>query len=737
MDTNVDNLKTDTTSTPDGWTEEYAKENIKIIRNLQAVGNLIEERDRIRSEQEKIAAAQRKPNLNLKDKYMYATTQLDKTVEEIDKHGEARTILSRNFMNKYLDAFTIIDNICLPAESARIDYQIIDDTIKRNALTAIQTFINSQRTPEFSGLSYATKETILDLKYQMSKIWNNLNDIVYLTISITANYMLSQLMFYVARQTMFVYIKENIIRPHLHEFIAKARENIMREDMLIDIDDKKVEIINEVQEYVYAMMISMDIEKQNIIRKKLCSYRNDDRFLRIMEGELIDTDWLIPDFVRDLILFKDNSEEIIAGKKYQSFYKRYMKALTVSSNEELFREFISSEMLDIEFSEKLKKTIKKRNQEQQLPSQEYMLIDGINMEEMRLISKVVRGTLTFEERSLLAGSKYAERIYEIIDRKGGLRVKWEIKDDKLVSYNEITQERATYDFKTSKYETDIDPYLNKFPDFIKNALYDKNGVISVDNLPDCFLFQGGFVANDKSDPNEIAKIYDVYAGSHRDQKIGQRNAFIEYYFRKYSKDRPEECRAYKSIIENHREFGLKHIPMEYINLGTKPIIRDNEHKLMGDLCELEGLYRELVQAQNDRVERIRRYNLGIDPNLKKNERNEIIKEEVPFIEGLPEGVKLKYMPKTKWERDMLLNEEIERSRKLNIKYNTYNGLSPTINFLSNMNDLPEGSENQTRDEIREKQIARVWAKERDELLNKTVNQTPLGMTPKEREDSLY
>ena len=736
MEPSVINKNIPPVQPPEGWTPEYAEENLKLIRNLQNMGRLVEERDRIRAEQEKLAQAQKKPNLNLKDRYMYATTQLDKTIEEIDKHGEVRTTLARNFMNKYLDAYTIIDNLYLPAESARIDYQIIEDTIKRNALTAIQTFINSQRTPDFSGLSYATKETILDLKYQMSRIWNNLNDIVHLTISITANFMISQLMFYVAKQTIFVYIKESILRPHLHEFIQTARENIMREDMLIDIDDKKVEIINEVQEYVYAMMISMDIEKQNQMRKKLCSYRDDDRFLRIMEGELIDTDWLIPDFVRDLILFKDNSEEIIAGKKYQSFYKRYMRALTIPANEELFREFISGEMLDIEFSNKLKATIKKRNQEQQLPSQDYMLIDGITMDEMRLITKVVRGTISFEERALLAGSKYAEKIYEIIDRKGGLRIRWEIKDNNLVSYNEITQERATYDFKTSKYETDIDPYLNKFPDFIKNALYDKNGHISVDNLPDCFLFQGGFVANDKSNPAEIAKIYDVYAGSHKDKKIAQRQAFIDYYFRKYSKTKPEECKAFKNVVENHREYGLKHIPQEYINLGTKPLIRDNEHKLMGDLCELEGLYRELWQAQEDRIERINRYNLGAEPNVKKNERNEIVKEEVPFIEGLPEGVRLKYMPKTKWERDMLLNEEIERVKKLGVQYNTYNGLSPTMNFLADMVDLPEGSEYQTRNEIRESQIARAWAKQRD-LEEAAKKQNPLGMTAKEREDTLY
>ena len=94
------------------------------------------------------------------------------------------------------------------------------------------------------------------------------------------------------------------------------------------------------------------------------------------------------------------------------------------------------------------------------------------------------------------------------------------------------------------------------------------------------------------------------------------------------------------------------------------------------------------------------------------------------------------MPKTKWERDMLLNEEIERVKKLGVQYNTYNGLSPTMNFLADMVDLPEGSEYQTRNEIRESQIARAWAKQRD-LEEAQKKQNPLGMTAKEREDTLY
>ena len=155
------------------------------------------------------------------------------------RYGEVRYNTYRSLFNKEKNAYRIIDNLILPPVAQRLDWKVIEDTLLRNTQNVIQSYIQSSTTLDISMYAYTTKEQLMDMKYQMGRIYNALDDIATIVVSATSNFILAHMMFYIDRSHIFLHIRENVLRPNIRKFMEQAKESLMDQDISETIEDIK------------------------------------------------------------------------------------------------------------------------------------------------------------------------------------------------------------------------------------------------------------------------------------------------------------------------------------------------------------------------------------------------------------------------------------------------------------------------------------------------------------------
>mgnify|MGYP000913490162 CR=1 FL=1 len=682
----------------DIFTKEQLEENLKYLKQMTEMRLMYENHLKKLEEKEAKKAAY---NPVASEEYMYEAPQVAGQGDAF-RYGEMRHDVYRSLFDKRPDAYKIINKLILPISKERIDWNIIEETLVRNTKSVIQSFIQRETSIDPSSYMYVTKEQLMDLKYQMSKIYDNMDDLTYLIISCTANFILSQMLFYIDRSHMFTYIKENILRPNARIFIEHAKKNLIDQDLAETVEDTQAQLIDDVREYIYAMLISCDNDKATLMRNKLCDYRQ--RFYSKLEGEfLAGSEYLIPEFVKDLVLFKDNNTEVLALKDYLEFRDKYLISLTVNGNRELFRKYCDPDIIDDEFNMKLKHTIEKRNNENGIYLKQDQLLDGITFEEMRMISRACTGRLEHEDREKLNGTKYAKRVFEIIDRFGGLHINWYLKEGKLWMRSTYDGSERSFDVRTDKFDVDINPILDRFPEFIKNSLYNDP---SMENLPECSLFASGYVVNPMTDPEEVRAMIGNYKRMSRNDRINHRLDIIQRYIRANKAMNRDRVDFLQNLMQNYEEFGAGgKIGDNILYEGNEPIICNNMEELIEKLTTIEGVWRMLCIAEKTRKERLARLYLEdaiMEQDIPINSKyyKPVKPKPVPGAEkkyeydeddikrmqnGLPpKNIKLEFIPTSKQERDRLLDHHLYYAQKQKGTIFDKNGkLLPELHFITN------------------------------------------------------
>lgn len=678
------------------FSPEKLEENLKYLKEMTKMRLVYEEYMRNKAKLENIPV-EKHPAAS--EEYMYEGAQI---VEQNNpfRYGEMRHDVYRSLFDKRPDAYKIINKLMIPNPKDRLDWTVIEETLVRNTKSVIQSFIQRETSIDPSSYMYVTKEQLMDLKYQMSKIYDNMDDLTYLIISCTANFTLAQMLFYIDRSHMFTYIRENILRPNARTFIESAKKILIDQDLAETVEDTQAQLIDDVREYIHAMLISCDNNKATLMRNKLCDYRQ--RFYDKLEVEFSTGEYLIPEFVKNLVLFKDNNVEVLALKDYLDFRDKYLISLTIDSNRELFRKYCDPDIIDDEFDKKLKHTINKRNAENGIHLRQDQLFDGITFDEMRMISRACTGRLEHEDREKLNGTKYAKRVFEIIDRFGGLNVNWYLKDGKLWMKSTYDGSERSFDIRTDKFDVDINPILERYPEFIKNALYHDPNIAK---LPECSLFQSGFVVSPMTDPEDLKDMIANYKRMSRDERITHRLEIIRRYIRANKAINRDRVDFLQNLMENYGEFGAYgKIGEDILNQDTDPIICNNMEELVDKLATIEGVWRMLCIAESKRKEKLARLSLEeailkqdvpinakdykpVEPKpIPGEEKYKYDQDDLKRMQnGLPpKNIKLEFIPTSKAERDKLLDHHLYfNQQKKGTIFGKDGKLLPDLQFITN------------------------------------------------------
>ena len=609
------------------------------------------------------------------------------------RYGEVRYNTYRSLFNKEKNAYRIIDNLVLPPVAQRLDWKVIEDTLLRNTQNVIQSYIQSSTTLDISMYAYTTKEQLMDMKYQMGRIYNALDDIATIVVSATSNFILAHMMFYIDRSHIFLHIRENVLRPNIRKFMEQAKESLMDQDISETIEDIKGELNHTAEEYIHAMLIAVDTKKIQSTREKLLTYR--DRFYKDLDAAFASGEFLMPQFLLDLVLFTTNAEEIKAYNDYISFLDSYKTSLTLEANRVIFRKFCSPDIVDTEFEKKLKHTIQKRNAFNGIYLDDDKLIDGITFDEMNMIIRACSGRLDPEDRAMLNGTRYAKRVFEIIDQHGGINYSWYLKEHKLARVDNFSKQEVLYEFRTDKFDIDVNEDIKRFPEFIKNALY-KDAEIK--NIPECFIHQTGYVINSMTKPEIIEGLLTSYKNMSVKEKLAQRLSVINNYMIHVRKYDPERVEYLQSIMNDYEHLGPSGpVSKDYVDIGTNPVIADTTEELIDKLVIIEGLWRMLCQAQDKRKQKLAKLTYSDYEDNKEEKNKDIVigndgnfrysNDELEYRRslGIPDDVTIPRIPISKNERDKMLDAEIAR---LNPKGQMFKGgeMHPNIRFLTRVTD---------------------------------------------------
>ena len=630
----------------------------------------------------------------VKEDYISAMYQQDAQNEPF-RYGEVRYNTYRTLFNKEKNAYRIIDNLMLPPPAQRLDWKILEETLLRNTQYVIQSYIQSSSSLDVSAYAYTTKEQLIDMKYQMGRIYNSLDDIATIIVSATSNFILAQLMFYIDRSHIFLHIKENVLRPNVRKFMEIARETLMDQDLSETIEDIKGELNHTVEEYIHAMLIAVDTKKIQSTREKLLTYR--DRFYKDLDAAFATCEYLMPQFMIDLVLFTTNAEEIKAYNNYVKFLETYKLSLTLEANRAIFRKYCNPDIVDTEFEKKLKHTIQKRNSFNGIYLDDDKLIDGITFDEMNMIIRACSGRLDPDDRAMLNGTKYAKRVFEIIDQHGGINYSWYLKEHKLARKDNFSKKEVLYEFRTDKFDIDVNEDIRRFPEFIKNSLYKD---ADVRKIPECFIHQTGYVINSMTKPEIVEELLVAYKGMDKKEKLAQRLSTINNYLIHIRKFDPDRVDYLQSILNDYEHVGpAGPISKDYIDIGINPIIASTTEELIEKLVIVEGMWRMLCEAQEKRRKKLAKltyseYDPSSPPEEKKNDV--IIGEDGNFrysdeeltyrrSVGIPDDVTIPRIPVSKDERNKMLDAEIARLNPQGMIF-TGDDMHPNINFLTRVTD---------------------------------------------------
>ena len=554
--------------------------------------NIMKETESLRMQQQELKTGI-KPGY-VKEDYISAMYQQSSQNDPF-RYGEVRYNTYRSLFNKEKNAYRIIDNLILPPVAQRLDWKVIEDTLLRNTQNVIQSYIQSSTTLDISMYAYTTKEQLMDMKYQMGRIYNALDDIATIVVSATSNFILAHMMFYIDRSHIFLHIRENVLRPNIRKFMEQAKESLMDQDISETIEDIKGELNHTVEEYIHAMLIAVDTKKIQSTREKLLTYR--DRFYKDLDAAFATGEFLMPQFLLDLVLFTTNAEEIKAYNDYISFLDSYKTSLTLEANRVIFRKFCSPDIVDTEFEKKLKHTIQKRNAFNGIYLDDDKLIDGITFDEMNMIIRACSGRLDPEDRAMLNGTRYAKRVFEIIDQHGGINYSWYLKEHKLARVDNFSKQEVLYEFRTDKFDIDVNEDIKRFPEFIKNALY-KDAEIK--NIPECFIHQTGYVINSMTKPEIIEGLLTSYKNMSVKEKLAQRLSVINNYMIHVRKYDPERVEYLQSIMNDYEHLGPSGpVSKDYVDIGTNPVIADTTEELIDKLVIIECFVKHKINVNRN------------------------------------------------------------------------------------------------------------------------------------------
>ena len=303
----------------------------------------------------------------------------------------------------------ILNTLVLPVSfKPEVPLDDINKVLKSAHEMAVKTMLNDQETTNLLGNTFA--DSIKD-SYFESTIQNKYGLITLKTIEgVSSRYILSNLLFYIEKNSVFDYVYTMITQEYTIPLIKKYREQTEKLTYM-EVENKAIETIQEAtKKLLYAMMVSYDFDSIREACQEITdtNLRDPEKSTTII-NTLKFSELLSPDFVYDLALNPQNlshNEDKI--RKYikdvelihlpQSYFKFYKN---VCKRSDAYR-----------IKDEAERTKRERDAYHSIVG---VRCDGLNSEEIEILNKIIMENIFIDKyKDIINNSIILRNIKDII-----------------------------------------------------------------------------------------------------------------------------------------------------------------------------------------------------------------------------------------------------------------------------------------------------------------------------------
>jgi len=483
----------------------------------------------------------------------------------LQKELKAMTFAKREDVYKRL---TRLPKITLSIETPRISLEEINIILFNNAKSAFKTLFRCGNyiTDNIQGMVLVENYDVYTTSI--------LDNVAATTVTVTSNWILQHLLMYIQADYIFDYVKDNIVDPILLKEIEDTRLKASMKDSLALKDTEIAQTIEDVDKFIYDLMIS---NTNDMVGTFVQKYKSEVRLHHIITRKLDESVFFVPKPIYEMFSAGANVDLILA--KLTDFFTAYRVTYTEDAMMSLFNSY----SVDGRYTkQKMLRTLNERKEFLGLVN--LKIVDGFTAEELRVMNRILTFTKKEDDKNIIRQSKMLANIDEIVEKNKAFNAICNITNDVLTITKGGRKEEFAYRLD-SVVEEAFDPFnaFGSLKNQVKAAYLSDplktplcvSGITKIDYLSSTYE---GTLPKFRS---------PIEAQGHR---MGQINRLLL----RLEADRSTVEEA-KYLLEN----GTKEVkylkPTQIVHY-----VVESEKNLLLILAETEGLYRKVAKFIEDK-----------------------------------------------------------------------------------------------------------------------------------------
>lgn len=423
--------------------------------------------------------------------------------------------------------------------------------------------------------NFAGSDLLSDMKtdYYLDLLSNQADMITYTLFCTISDTQISHLLYYVAKEYVFEFVKNSIIRPNLRE-VAKEVKDILTTPDVVGAEIKaNTELVDKVESAISNLIIRLDNDA--FMRDFTDILENKAPNKAAVTRDVIEkSEIFVPDFLEEILV--NGRSDDLALTKLRKFFAEYIKTFSREGLISLFRLFSTN---NARLESRIDRTIMERTSYlgfTDIPKP----VDGLNIGENKVMFRVILPMREPDEHDyeLIKNNPILSNAKAIVDKYRQYNDSVDIVNGDLIIIKSDGT-RKLFNLLKVDIEKDINnPYLIfKKPDWVQahfERCKDKSA-----------LYQTGMTKKEESDRmlgGQYPRLNSPEA------KLQHRRSQITKLTHKLSKDL--ELMKELEVINNSRIVSPK-----YMNeTANSTYIIDDEARLLLILAETEAVYKQIL-----------------------------------------------------------------------------------------------------------------------------------------------
>lgn len=444
------------------------------------------------------------------------------------------------------------------------------EEINQNILALLQPTIIALATEDNIVGNFVSDITT---EYYDTLVKPQINNITYALFSMTSDYIIGMLLYYMNKEFIFSYIANTIVRPNVSTVVDNVKLILNRKNV-IDEELKATEKFNELlSDLVDSFMIELNIDKFQEKLTTILTFDVKDKLNKIISF-FDSSKYFVPDVLYSIVTSGTATDTDI--ERATRFIERYMISHSDTAVQELFSHYNKKD--NSLTPELIQYTVMERNAYHNVTS--LQMLDGLNFVENKIANRIITFTTAEADTEFIEKSEILKNIKSVVDKFH--------KYDTVISLsgNDVIMKHPNGEVKTYNIRKEglsniiNDPFIVfSKPEFIKHVFFNRKSA--------CALYQTGITKEEDSNLLLNNRLRNIDNKS-PEERVAHRRLQIQKLL--------AECKNNEETMKEYQRITSQKITeIKYINqLQHNKYVMADKHKLLLTLAETDALYNQIL-----------------------------------------------------------------------------------------------------------------------------------------------